>query len=40
MKEKHLGELADLFVEAAKGKIVKKRVKALRDQFDMDFRFR
>jgi len=40
MKEKHLADLADLFVEAAKGKIVKKQVKALRDMFDMDFRFR
>lgn len=40
MKEKHLPELADLFVAAASGKVVKKQVKALREQFDMDFRFR
>jgi len=40
MKEKHLPELADLFVAAAGGKAVKKQVKALRDQFDMDYRFR
>lgn len=40
MKEKHLPELADLFVAAAGGKNVKKQVKALRDQLDMDYRFR
>jgi len=40
LKEKHLPELADLFMEAAEGKNVKKKVRALRDQFDMDFRFR
>ncbi|MBN1678382.1 MAG: PLP-dependent transferase [Candidatus Thermoplasmatota archaeon] len=40
MKEKHLPELADLFAAAAGGKAVKKQVKALRNQFDMDFRYR
>jgi glycine/serine hydroxymethyltransferase len=40
MKEKDLGELADLFVEAARGRNVRKKVKVLRDRFEMDFRFR
>jgi len=40
MKEKHLPDLADLFVAAAGGKNVRKKVKALRDQLDMDYRFR
>jgi len=40
MKEKHMPELADLFVDAAAGKAVAKRVKALRGEFSMDFRFR
>jgi glycine hydroxymethyltransferase len=40
MKEKHLPELADLFVEAARGKDIRKKVKALRNQFDMEYRFR
>jgi len=39
-KEKDLPELADLFMEAARGKIIKKQVKSLRDRFDMEFRFR
>ncbi len=39
-REKDMPELADLFVEAAKGKNVKNRVKALRDKFDMAYRFR
>lgn len=39
MKEKHLPELADLFVAAAGGKKVKKQVRALREQLDMDYRF-
>ena len=39
-KERHLPELADLFMEAAKGRNVKKKVRALRDRFDMDYRFR
>ena len=39
-KEKDIPELADLFMEAARGKDVKKKVKALRDRFEMDFRFR
>lgn len=39
-KERHLSELADIFMEAAKGKNVKKRIKILRDRFDMDYRFR
>jgi glycine hydroxymethyltransferase len=40
VKEKHLPELADIFVEAAAGKNVKGKTKAFRDQFEMDFRFR
>jgi glycine hydroxymethyltransferase len=40
MKEKDMPELADLFMEAASGKNVRARVKALRDRFDMAFRFR
>lgn len=40
MKEKHLPELADLFAAAADGKVVKKQVKALRDQLSMSYRFR
>jgi len=40
MKEKHLPELADLFVEASRGKNVRKQVKDLRSRFDMDYRFR
>ena len=39
-KEKDIPELADLFMDAAKGKSVKKEVRALRDRFDMAFRFR
>lgn len=39
-KEKDLPALADLFIEAAKGKNVKSQVKAMRDRFDMAFRFR
>ena len=39
-RERDLAALADLFVEAAKGKDVKKRVKALRDRFDLEYRFR
>lgn len=39
-KEKDIPELADLFMEAAGGKSVKKQVKRLRDRFDMEFRFR
>jgi len=40
VKEKDLPELAEMFVDAAKGKQVKKRVKAFRDRFTMDYRFR
>ncbi|MEW5747419.1 MAG: serine hydroxymethyltransferase [Candidatus Thermoplasmatota archaeon] len=40
VKEKHLPELADMFVDAAKGRQVRKRVKAFRDRFTMDYRFR
>lgn len=40
VKEKHLPELADLFVQASKGVNVRKQVKEFRDQFDMDYRFR
>ncbi len=39
-KEKDIPELADLFMEAASGRDVRKRVKAVRDRFDMDYRFR
>jgi glycine hydroxymethyltransferase len=40
MKEKHLPELADLFMAAAEGKNVSKKVKELRNGFDMEYRFR
>ena len=40
VKEKHLGQLADLFADAAKGINVRKRIKEFRDQFEMDYRFR
>lgn len=40
LKEKDMPDLADLFMEAAKGKQVRKQVKALRDRYDMAFRFR
>jgi glycine/serine hydroxymethyltransferase len=40
VKEKHLPELAEMFVDAAKGRQVRKRVKAFRDRFTMDYRFR
>jgi glycine hydroxymethyltransferase len=39
-KEKDLPELADLFMEAAEGRDVRRRVKAMRGRFDMDYRFR
>jgi len=39
MKEKDLPELADLFMDAAKGKNVSRQVKSLRDRFSMAFRF-
>lgn len=38
-KEKDLPALADIFMAAANGENVKKGVKAMRDRFDMDFRF-
>jgi glycine hydroxymethyltransferase len=38
-KEKDIPSLADIFIAAAKGENVKKDVKALRDRFDMEFRF-
>lgn len=40
VKEKDLPELADMFIDAAKGKKVKRRVKEFRDRFAMDYRFR
>ncbi len=40
VKEKHLGQLADLFADAAAGRDMRKQVKAFRDQFEMDYRFR
>jgi glycine hydroxymethyltransferase len=38
-KEKDLPALADIFMAAANGENVKKAVKAMRDRFDLDFRF-
>lgn len=38
-KEKDLPALADIFIAAASGENVKKEVKALRDRFDLAFRF-
>lgn len=40
MKEKDIPELADLFVDAAHGKDVRKKVRQLRARFDMAYRFR
>ena len=40
VKEKDLPELADIFVDAAEGKRVTKRVREFRDRFTMDYRFR
>lgn len=40
VKEKDLPELADMFVDAAGGKRVKRRVREFRDRFTMDYRFR
>jgi glycine hydroxymethyltransferase len=37
VKEKHIPDLADMFMEAADGANVRKRVKAFRECFDMDF---
>jgi hypothetical protein len=37
VKERDLSELADLFVDAAEGKNVKRRVKAFRERFDMEY---
>jgi glycine hydroxymethyltransferase len=37
VKEKDLPELADLFLAAAEGKNVKRRVKAFRERFDIDY---
>lgn len=39
VKEKHIPELADMFMEAAEGRQVKRKVKAFRDRFGMDYRF-
>ena len=39
-KEKDIPGLADLFMDAAKGADVRKRVKVLRDRFDLEYRFR
>ncbi len=39
-KEKDLPSLADIFMAAARGESVKKDVKALRDRFDLDYRFK
>jgi len=40
LKEKDIPELADMYMEAAKGRSVRSQVKAFRDRFDMAFRFR
>ena len=40
LKEKDIPELADLYMEAAKGRNVRGQVKAMRDRFDMAFRIR
>jgi glycine hydroxymethyltransferase len=40
VKEKHIPELADIFMDAAKGKRVSRQVKEFRDRFSMDYRFR
>ena len=40
LKEKDIPELADLFMEAAKGRKVSRQVKTMRGKFDMAFRFR
>ena len=37
VKEKDIPELADLFVEAAEGRTVRKKVRDLRGRFDMDY---
>ena len=37
MKERDIPELADLFIEAAEGKNVSRKVKDLRGRFDMAF---
>jgi glycine hydroxymethyltransferase len=39
-KEKDMGALANLFMRAAEGHDTRKEVKALRERFDMEFRFR
>jgi len=39
-KERHLGSLADIFMAAAEGEDVRKDVRALRDRFDLEYRFR
>jgi len=39
-REKDIPELAEIFIDAASGKNVKKRVKDLRDRFDLEYRFR
>jgi len=39
-KEKDIPELADIFMEAAEGKQVKRKVRAFRERFDMEYRFR
>ncbi len=40
VKEKDIPELADMFMDAASGKNVKRRVKAFRERFDMDYMIR
>jgi len=39
-KERHLGSLADIFMAAAEGEDVRRDVRALRDRFDLEYRFR
>ena len=40
VKEKDMPELADMFMDAASGKNVRRKVKALRARLDMDYRFK
>ena len=39
LKEKHMPELADIFMDAARGKNMKKQVREFRDRFTMAYRF-
>ena len=40
LKEKDIPELADLYMEAAKGRNVRRQVKSMRGRFDMAYRLR